>query len=360
MGKGYYAVVRVTDFGPYVTKLILPVQGSVREGLSGGSFSVYVERRNSFGEIMLLPRNWVSRDAKEPSCGYAEVTDCYSSDFYGSRCDEGSYIALELANGPAHSITAEISAPDGFNVSVISDYRITQLKPFKTDKGTAAGLLYDRKIGTRCSDYSDFRESISHDREQPLRYGYYIPQGPSKKKPLIIWLHGGGEGGQETKIAYMGNKVTAMAASDIQQLFGGCYLFVPQCPTLWMHDGDEIYGRSGRSRYTGPLKAAIDEFLENEPGIDRKRIYIGGDSNGGYMTMRLLIDYPELFAAAFPVCEILYDENISDEQIGTLAGKPIWFVHARNDTIVDPGETTEATYLRLIAGRRIKCAFFLF
>jgi predicted peptidase len=84
-------------------------------------------------------------------------------------------------------------APDGFNVSVISDYRITQLKPFKTDKGTAAGLLYDRKIGTRCSDYSDFRESISHDREQPLRYGYYIPQGPSKKKPLIIWLHGGGE-----------------------------------------------------------------------------------------------------------------------------------------------------------------------
>ena len=78
-------------------------------------------------------------------------------------------------------------------------------------------------------------------------------------------------------------------------------------------------------------------------------MYIGGDSNGGFMTMRMLLDYPDFFAAAFPVCEALYDDTITDANIESVKDKAIWFTHAKNDPVVKPGETVEPTYKRLIA-----------
>ena len=76
---------------------------------------------------------------------------------------------------------------------------------------------------------------------------------------------------------------------------------------------------------------------------------IGGCSNGGFMTMRMVIDFPDFFAAAYPVCEALYDETISDVDIGKIAHMPIWFTHAACDTIVPPEETAVPTYKRLKA-----------
>ncbi|WP_130836261.1 prolyl oligopeptidase family serine peptidase [Lachnoclostridium sp. Marseille-P6806] len=360
MARGYFADVRVTDFGPYVTKLVLPMENKLTQEPEKDGFSVYVERRNRRGEIMQLPLNWLERDKKEPSVGYAEVTDAYASDLGGRRTPGGDCITLELAYGPLHSITAEISAPDGFNVSVISEYCITMTKPVRTESGACAGLVFDRKYGNRCSDYAEFRESVSSDPELPLRYGYYVPQTLQEKKPLILWLHGAGEGGSETKIAYMGNKVTSMITPEIQELFDGAYLLVPQCPTMWLDDGSHKYGSTGRSMYIRALKAVIDEFISKNPGIDRDRIYIGGDSNGGFMTVRMCIDYPGFFAAAFPVCEALYDNTISDAQIRELAKLPMWFIHSRNDPVVIPAETADATYQRLKAAgaKNLHFSFF--
>ena len=360
MGKGYYTEVHVTDYGPYVTKLILPIGSKVKEGLGTDTFSVFNERRSRHGEIMRLPLNWLQRDQKEPSMGYAKVVAAYASDLDGNRKEEGDCVSLELAYGPMNPITAEISAPEGFNIYVVSTWHITQVKDFMTESGKASGLVFDHKYGTRCQDDLMFRESESHYKELPLRYGYFIPQGKQEKKPLIIWLHGAGEGGFETRIAYTGNKVTCMVTDEIQSLFGGAYLFVPQCPTMWMDDGSHEYGNSGNSMYTEALKAAIDEFVENNPAIDRNRIYIGGDSNGGFMTMRMCIDYPDFFAAAFPVCEALWNDAITDEQIVALSHLPIWFVHSKNDPVVVPEKYALATYERLVkaGAKNLHFSFF--
>lgn len=46
--------------------------------------------------------------------------------------------------------------------------------------------------------------------------------------------------------------------------------------------------------------ACIEEFVElHKDQIDADRIYIGGCSNGGFMTMRMIVDYPKYFAAAY-------------------------------------------------------------
>ena len=55
MGQGYYTITRITDYGPYVTKIILPVPQTVKEGqVKPEQFSVYVERMDEKGEILSL------------------------------------------------------------------------------------------------------------------------------------------------------------------------------------------------------------------------------------------------------------------------------------------------------------------
>ena len=57
------------------------------------------------------------------------------------------------------------------------------------------------------------------------------------------------------------------------------------------------------------LDALIGAFVDAHPQIDRSRIYIGGCSNGGFMTMKQMIFNPSRYAAAYPVCEALADAS---------------------------------------------------
>lgn len=351
MGKGYYTLTKITDYGPYVTKLILPFPETVEYAqLSPRKFSVFVERMDERGDTLLLPKSWMALDDREPSRGYIPVKAAYPSDSHGERTECGAYVTLETEYGPSTPLSASISAPEGLNVYVKSRYRIAQIEAIAGKNGPICGLLYDFPLGGFCPDAEGFLNACSSRGEEPLRYGYFIPQNAEPgPRPLIIWLHGAGEGGMDPTVAYTANKVVNLASPAIQKLFGGAYLLIPQTKTFWMNDGSGEYGRTGKSIYTAALKNCIDEFLEKNPGIDRKRIYIGGDSNGGFMTMRMILDHPGFFAAAFPVCEALYDETISEEQLAGIKDLPIWFTHAKNDPVVKPEETVIPTYKRLTA-----------
>ncbi len=362
MSRGYYTVTRITDYGPYITKLILPVPGEVDQAnLEPESFSVYVERMDEKGETLLLPKSWMALDDKEPSQGYVQVQKAYPSDRQGGPLPKGEFITLETAYGPLAQLSSRISAPAGLNVYVSMRYTITQTKPVESASGPLAGLCYDYPLGGWEPDSEGWLNSCSSYEKEPLNYGYFIPQqvepGP---RPLIIWLHGAGEGGVDPTVAYTGNKVVSLSWPRVQKFFGGAYVLAPQTRTFWMNDGSGEYGRTGKSIYSEALKACIDEFVEKNPGIDRSRIYIGGDSNRGFMAMRRRLDYPELFAAAFPVCEALYDETISEESIQRVKDKAIWFTHAKNDPVVKPEETVVPTYQRLLAAgaQNVHCTYW--
>lgn len=172
----------------------------------------------------------------------------------------------------------------------------------------------------------------------------------------MIWLHGHGEGGDDPALAYTGNKVVAISSDDIQRKLGGAgYVLAPQCPTFWMNSGavnhqDPKELTSSKSMYTEAVKAVIDEFIDFHPDIDRDRVYIGGCSNGGFMTMRMLLSYPDFFAAAYPVCEALRPSDFSEQDIENLKHLPMWFTQAENDPIVP----SDGLVLPLV--RRLKAA----
>lgn len=349
MARGYYTITRITDYGPYVTKIILPMPCEVKaKNVNADQFSAYVERMDDKGEILSLPKSWMAFDDREPSKGFIPVMDAYPSDREGNRKEESDFITLEMKYGPMCPLSAAISAPNGVNVYIHSRYEITQIAAIEANE-KITGLKYDFCLGNSSPDAAGFQNATSHYEKEPLNYGYFIPQTEGKKKPLIIWLHGAGEGGYDPTIAYTGNKVVRLASPEVQALFGGAYILAPQTKTFWMNNGTGKYGDSGRSIYGKALKATIDEFIAHNPGIDTGRIYIGGDSNGGFMTMRMIVDYPKFFAAAFPVCEALYDKRITDKQIERMAQLPIWFTHCKKDPVVKPEESVLPTYKRLIA-----------
>ena len=65
--------------------------------------------------------------------------------------------------------------------------------------------------------------------------------------------------------------------------------------------------------------------------------------------MDMVLNYPDFFAAAFPICEAYADSGISDAQLEGIKDLPIWFVYANNDTTVIPEDYEIPTIERLQA-----------
>lgn len=197
-----------------------------------------------------------------------------------------------------------------------------------------------------------------------LTYGSYGTddmKSDGAKNPLIIWLHGAGEGGTDPSIAILGNQVTNLAKDVIQDYFvtdtvKGAYVLAPQTPTMWMDGGDGEYSNDVASQYyVKALKGLIDAYIEDNGDIDADRIYIGGCSNGGFMTVNMILNYPDFFAAAYPICEAYPTGDISADKVDKIKDLPIWFTHSANDNtviIADNGTQndvfTNALYIDLI------------
>ena len=231
--------------------------------------------------------------------------------------------------------------------------RVTQVKEIP-GVPPITGLVFDTCAGDVCTQMKGWSNGTSSYEPLPLNYGYFTPDfeelrkppafpfGPPKKEipdkvPLVIWLHGAGEGGKDPRIAYTGNKVVSISSREIQDKLGGAaFVLAPQAPTMWMDDGSGKYTNDGTSKYTAALKACIDEFVEkHKDQIDTDRIYIGGCSNGGFMTMRMIVDYG-LLCSGLSYLRGAVGQGDNRPGYQNIKHIPIWFTHAANDTVVAP------------------------
>lgn len=346
----YQALAKVYDLGPFIEKVVLDLEGQrVSGALATDAFEVYVARRDKeTGEIVQVRAFAGIGGETYPSEGYRQVVAAYASDKDGNPVDEGDYIALELEVDPRISVGSTIYFNGRSNVRVDVDCRISQLKPIEGRNDTLSGMIFTQleALKTELSDLFVTGE-CEHDGIK-LTYAAFEPQPNGSKRPLLIWLHGGGEGGTDPIIAVSGNKVVNLASEAIQKHFGGAYVLGPQAPTFWMDDGSGEMAFQGETIYVPALHKLIEAYVDAHEDIDRQRIYLGGCSNGGFMTLKMLFACPQLFAAAYPICEALEDIYISDEEVRSIRDIPMWFVHAQNDPIVDVKRFPDATYKRMI------------
>ncbi len=151
----------------------------------------------------------------------------------------------------------------------------------------------------------------------PVKYVVYVPKGysPEKPHPAILFLHGSGEQGDDgKKQASVGLGPAIRKAEDKWNFV----VIFPQKPR----------GPGG----FGPHEKLILDILEKtkkEYKIDEKRIYVTGLSMGGMGTWALTCKYPDLFAAAAPIC------GGGDPSLAAkIKELPIWNFHGDKDTAV--------------------------
>lgn len=128
----------------------------------------------------------------------------------------------------------------------------------------------------------------------------------AKKFPLIIFLHGLGERGTDNdrQLTWGGN----MFLNPVNMEKYPAYVLFPQCPetAFWAYKDipasyDALYAEEQMPAPFKAVKEMIDTYL-TYPDIDRSRVYIMGLSMGGMATYDMVSRFPEIFAAAIPIC----------------------------------------------------------
>ncbi|PWW36733.1 MULTISPECIES: prolyl oligopeptidase family serine peptidase [Paenibacillus] len=139
------------------------------------------------------------------------------------------------------------------------------------------------------------------------------PRAADEKWPVILFLHGAGERGNDLNIL-KANGIPHIAEQDKSFPF---IVISPQCPQseLWANEKEAVM-------------AILEQVLENYPA-DKKRVYLTGLSMGGYGSWHLPMDYPDVFAAIAPVCG-----GGDPSKAKTLLNVPIWAFHGAKDDVV--------------------------
>jgi predicted peptidase len=150
-----------------------------------------------------------------------------------------------------------------------------------------------------------------------LRYLFFLPQGyaehPEDKWPLILFLHGMGERGDDLELV----KIHGIPKIIEQKPDLPFITVSPQCPdgTLW-HD------------HHLTLRALLDDIAARY-AVDLDRVYLTGLSMGGFGTWSLAMANPERFAAIAPICG-----GGTPDWVHVLKDTPVWAFHGADDPVV--------------------------
>ncbi|MBR0428457.1 MAG: alpha/beta fold hydrolase [Lachnospiraceae bacterium] len=167
----------------------------------------------------------------------------------------------------------------------------------------------------------------------------YTPK-VEQNQPLVIYYHGYGESEhvEDTKV------VATLTGHDSQQKHS-CYVLAPAI-------SDKTYMAQRKRENTYEAVKEVADQLVKLGKVDPNRIYVMGNSFGGLATVEYLEYYPEEVAGAIAICPALsYNEN-AIANLAVMKDVPIWFAHAKGDTVVPAEVSREAVSTLVQLGAR--------
>lgn len=191
--------------------------------------------------------------------------------------------------------------------------------------------------------FSGYSQSSLFSHEQfigtkgdTLKYRQLFPDANNMRKfPLVIFLHGSGERGNDNEAQLKWG--VDNFATDQNMASHPCFVIAPQCPENlgWANfsregNGTTMILQKTPSKTMALLIDLINDFVKKN-NVDANRIYITGMSMGGFGTFDLIARYPNLFAAAVPVCG---GGDVSTAN--AIKNMPIWIFNGAEDPSVDP------------------------
>jgi len=181
------------------------------------------------------------------------------------------------------------------------------------------------------------------DKKDTLPYRVLLPKDydASKKYPLILFLHGGGERGRDNE-AQLTHGGTLFLRDSIREKYKAIVVF-PQCPasSYWSNvkiTTDSIqrtrtfnFQSDGEPTLAMKLLLGLLNHLQRQYKPNEDRIYVGGLSMGGMGTFELARRKPKTFAAAFPIAG-----GANAETARKLKKSSWWIFHGLKDNVIDP------------------------
>ncbi len=168
------------------------------------------------------------------------------------------------------------------------------------------------------------------------RYRLYDPapeRETTKRYPLIVWLHGYNENGDDNigQLEWLDRTIIDAPRSRERFPF---YLLAVQCPkeqSMWFE----------QSRAVGKLPddmleatyAIVQSLLAEKP-IDHDRVFVAGLSFGGTACWEFAVRHPDLFAAVLPLASAGFNSHpsfVAKQYLERVNRIPIWAFHSNND-----------------------------
>lgn len=147
-----------------------------------------------------------------------------------------------------------------------------------------------------------------------LSYYVHYPEGyeVGKRYPVIMYLHGAGTRYSHDTILNRNRFLAYYGTLDVEPFIG----VLPLC------EADSWFSVFEH------LRALVREVAD-APYAERERLYLMGNSMGGYGTWQLAMSMPEYFAAIVPICG-----GGMYWQADTLKHVPVWAHHGAKDNVV--------------------------
>ncbi len=180
-----------------------------------------------------------------------------------------------------------------------------------------------------------------------LPYRILFPENydRSKKYPIVLFLHGAGERGNDNEKQLTHGAKLFLQAENRKKF--PAIIIAPQCPeeSYWSSVNSDrtkrpmtfVFDYSKPSNV--PLISSVElvnKIIADE-AADVTRVYIIGLSMGGMGTFEAVYQYPNLFAAAMPICGggdvARYDSRILKTSF--------WIFHGDQDVVVDVRNSRE-------------------
>jgi predicted peptidase len=201
------------------------------------------------------------------------------------------------------------------------------------------GLLTKKAPADAALDIYEKKAFVYDGNTLPYRILYPANYDKNKKYPLLLFLHGAGERGKDNE-KQLGHGAKLFITEESRKSFPAI-IILPQCPE------ESFWAVTKIDRNTQPFKIEFDynarpnwplvaanelvKKVMNEEGVDRSKVYITGLSMGGMGTFESVYRYPDLYAAALPICGGGDVKNY-DKRVAKTA---FWVFHGAADAVVN-------------------------
>ena len=214
-------------------------------------------------------------------------------------------------------------------------------------------------------DFSLFEKREFVQNGKTLPYRILLPKNfdSAKQYPMVLFLHGAGERGNDNEKQLI-HGAGMFLVDSVRNKYPAIVVF-PQCPqnSFWANIDSRIdsatnkrilvYREDGDPTKALELLMGMYQDLKETYKPDNSRLYVGGLSMGGMGTFEMARRLPENFAAAFAICG-----GANTATAPLLRNTAWWIFHGLKDDVVNPQNSIDMAKALKDTGAEVKLTLY--